>query len=125
MVWCGGRVGGGEGGVRSIVRGGAGLGQNHKTELLGLGFGSDAGYRRGGGIHWAHWAPYRGNLRGGELGVSCYGGKGWCCSPWDLHSLPLHLFHSLPSTSAPMLLLGTHKWAGYSPMGLAFDADQV
>ena len=39
MVWCGGRVGGGEGGVRSIVRGGAGLGQNHKTELLGLGLG--------------------------------------------------------------------------------------
>ena len=36
--------------------------------------------------------------------------------------LPTHL---LPTPTAPMLLLGTHKWAGYSPIGLAFGADQV
>ena len=31
----------------------------------------------------------------------------------------------LPPTSVLMLLLGTHKWAWYRPMGLAFGTDQV
>ena len=36
--------------------------------------------------------------------------------------LPTHL---LPTPTAPMLLLGTHKWAGYSPIGLMFGADPL
>jgi hypothetical protein len=39
----------------------------------------------------------------------------------SISSLPI----PLPSTSAVMLLLGTHKWAGYGPIGLPFGADQV
>jgi hypothetical protein len=44
---------------------------------------------------------------------------------WDLvpsHFLPTLL---LPTPTTPMLLSGTHEWAGYSPMGLAFGADRV
>ena len=44
---------------------------------------------------------------------------------WDL--VPSHLLPTLllPTPTAPMLLPGTHEWAGYSPMGLAFGADRV
>jgi hypothetical protein len=63
---------------------------------------------------------------GGELGVSWYGGRGWLCSPWDLHPfLHLHLLptFSLSSPSTP-ILLGTHKFVEYGPMGLVFSAGQ-
>jgi len=48
-------------------------------------------------------------------------------SPWDLHPfLHLHLLPtlSLPSPSAPILLLGTHKLVKYGPMGFMLSADQ-
>ena len=116
-------------GGHSIVSAGERVwGQNHKFELPALSFGLDPGHKWGGGVQWTHQAPHHSNLRDGELGGSCYGWRVWCCSPWDLHLLlPLHLLptHSLPSTSTPILLLGTHKWAGYSQIGLRFSADQV
>jgi hypothetical protein len=44
---------------------------------------------------------------------------------WDL--VPSHLLPTLllSTPTAPMLPPGTHEWAGYSPMGLAFGADRV
>jgi hypothetical protein len=47
-------------------------------------------------------------------------------SPWDLHPfLHLHLLPtlSLPSPSAPIWLLGTHKLVKYGPMGFVLGAD--
>jgi hypothetical protein len=74
-------------------------------------------------VLWTHKTPCCGNLMGGELGVSLYGGRELFYSPWNLHpSQLLHLlptlFHSPPS--ALISLLGIHEWAEYSLMGLVF-----
>ena len=34
-------------------------------------------------------------------------------------------YPSTPTSHCSYTLLGTHKWVGYSPMGLAFGADRV
>jgi len=54
----------------------------------------------------------------GELGMSCYVGRVVVLTL--VHPfLMLHLLstYSIPSTSAPMLLLGTHEWAGTAREG--------
>jgi hypothetical protein len=126
--WC--EWGGGGGGAaRLSAREGGGaratkiLKLSHYGSVLG---GSTVGW--GWGVLWCHRAPWCYNLLGGELGVSWYCGRGLLCSPWDLHPfLHPHLLPtlSLPSPSAPLILPGTHEWAGYGPTGLTSNANRV
>jgi hypothetical protein len=94
LWWC-------RGGAFDNARRGSGLGPKFRNRAI------MARFRAGSGPQVdtrAHWGPLCGNLRGGELGVSCYGGR-WCCSPWDLNPflyLPLPL---LPTHFPPSLLL--------------------
>ena len=55
----------------------------------------------GGGVLWGQWSPYSGDLRGGDLGMSGFGGRRWPYLPGSLQVL-LHLclyFSPFPPSS--------------------------
>jgi len=70
---------------------------------------------------WGHSTPCCANLKAGELGVSWYGRRGLVLLTLGPASHPVSPSPTHPSPSASTLFLGTHKWVGYRPMGLAFD----